>query len=437
MAVAGAGTTSHDRQQWRRRRWRRQPLWQWFSSWVDNAHGCRSTLRRLHHARTLGVHRNHQCVLVSTDLIMKKLFVFALLVMFARCVFGAGATVSSLNGVATNLTQYGTASNLAVPQPAGGTTNAIVIDSTGAEGSVPVSSFGGGPANQTTALVWGYPTNGGFKALNGGTSFQNGNALKQMVGVYTNTLGAWGITAGLISGGEIFLSPGGYDLTSLYPGTSQATITSFDVIIPPFGTDLVGSGRQLTTVYGWERTGAHFSSVMLCQDNTGIERMTLTTPVFVENTANANLQNNTLWPSMTNVYINDVVINCTNIDALYFFHLTNSVITVNNSVFQSTFDSFNSLPALPLMAGYNGNLGYFNNCQFIPTLTDASVTVNATGLVRAFALSDGTNSTMVIRNSDLMATNLATASGNNVDCSALEFGQPSNGESNTTVYSNT
>ena len=82
---------------------------------------------------------------------MKKTLSILGLFLFTFCAMGAGLTVSSLNGVATNLTQYGTASNLAVAQPSAGTTNVIGIDSTGHEVGIPAASFGGG--GSTTNII--------------------------------------------------------------------------------------------------------------------------------------------------------------------------------------------------------------------------------------------------------------------------------------------
>ena len=88
---------------------------------------------------------------------MKKTLSILGLFLFTFCAMGAGLTVSSLNGVATNLTQYGTAANLAVAQPSAGTTNVIGIDSTGHEVGIPAASFGGGGATiaHTSNLISG------------------------------------------------------------------------------------------------------------------------------------------------------------------------------------------------------------------------------------------------------------------------------------------
>jgi hypothetical protein len=72
----------------------------------------------------------------------------SLLLCFAALtlkMFGAGVTVSSVNGTASGLTLTTTVTNKAISQPSAGNTNVVVINSAGQEYAIPLSNFGGAP----------------------------------------------------------------------------------------------------------------------------------------------------------------------------------------------------------------------------------------------------------------------------------------------------
>lgn len=91
---------------------------------------------------------------------MKILSLIVLLVLVSIVCRGAGVTVSSLNGVATNLTEWNSVTNRAVAQPSGTDTNVLAIGSDGKEFAIPFADFGGGSGGSGT-LTNGFYTNSG------------------------------------------------------------------------------------------------------------------------------------------------------------------------------------------------------------------------------------------------------------------------------------
>lgn len=167
---------------------------------------------------------------------MKKQFLILPLLILAASCFGAGLTVSSLNGVATNLTRYGACTNFAIPQPSGGSTNVEAIDSTGKETAIPLSTFG--LANTNAISYTFYNTN-----LPAGMVVTNGNT----VGIGTNQFGGSGGTSYTFYNTNL---PAGAVITNgaiVWIGTNQPVATSSTLgISKPDGTTITISAGVLS-----------------------------------------------------------------------------------------------------------------------------------------------------------------------------------------------